>query len=57
LTDFGDHVLADTRHRGRGKGSAVETEQRIFQLYTLRNGRIIRTRMFYEEQKALDAIG
>jgi ketosteroid isomerase-like protein len=56
LTDLGEHVLADTRHRGRGKSSAVETEHRIFQLYTLRNGRIIRTRMYYEEQDALDAL-
>src|SRR3954447_11448683 len=27
LTDLGEHVLADTRHSGRGKQSGVEVEQ------------------------------
>src|SRR5215212_9460265 len=55
LTDLGDEVLADTRHHGRGKASGVEVEQQIFQLWTLRNGRIVRARMYYEEAEALEA--
>jgi ketosteroid isomerase-like protein len=57
LADLGDHVLANTRHYGRGKSSGVESEQRIFQLYTLRGGRIVRTRMYYDEDEALNEVG
>ena len=57
LRDFGDHVLATTRHRGRGKGSGVAVEQEIFQLWTVRNGKVVRARMYYEEREALEAAG
>ena len=57
LTDFGDHVLARTRHYGRGKGSGVDVQQQIFQLLTVRDGKIARMRMYYEETEALEAAG
>jgi ketosteroid isomerase-like protein len=55
--DFGDHVLANTRHRGRGKSSGVNVERRIFQLLTVRDGKITRMRVYYDEAEALDAAG
>lgn len=55
LIDFGDQVLARTRHQGRGKTSGVRVNQQIFQLMTLRNGKIVRMRMYYEEPEALEA--
>ena len=57
LIDFGDDVLARTRHHGRGKGSGVEVEMQIFQLLTLRNGKVVRMRMYYDEAEALEAVG
>lgn len=57
LTDLGDHVLARTRHYGRGKGSGVEVQQQIFQLLTLRDGKIVRMRMYYDEAEALEVAG
>lgn len=57
LIDLGDQVLARTRHHGRGKGSGVEVEQQIFQLWTLRNDKVVRARMYYSEAKALEAAG
>jgi ketosteroid isomerase-like protein len=57
LTDLGDHVLARTRHHGRGKGSGVEVEQRIFQLWSLQNDKVVRARMYYDEAEALEAAG
>jgi ketosteroid isomerase-like protein len=57
LTDLGDQVLARTRHRGRGKGSGVEVQQQIFQLLTLRDGKVVRMRMYYDEAEALEAAG
>jgi ketosteroid isomerase-like protein len=55
LIDFGEHVLAKTRHHGRGKGSGVEVEQEIFQLWTFRHDRVVRARMYYDEAEALEA--
>jgi len=47
LTDLGDHVLANTRHHGRGKGSGAAVEMQTFQLMTLHDGKIVRIRMYY----------
>ena len=57
LFDLGDHVLARTRHHGIGKASGVEVEQQIFQLWTLRNDKVVRTRMYYDQAEALEAVG
>ena len=57
LTDHGEHVLARTRHRMRGKASGVQVEKVIFQLWTLQNGKIIRVKMYYDESEALAAGG
>jgi hypothetical protein len=53
LTDHGDVVLARTRHHMRGKASGIQVEKVIFQLWTLRNRRIVRVQMYYEEAEAL----
>jgi ketosteroid isomerase-like protein len=55
LVDLGEHVLARTRHHGRGKGSGAEVEQQIFQLWTLRDGKIVRARMYYDQAEAFEA--
>src|SRR6478672_6473810 len=57
LADLGEHVLADTRHRGRGRHSGVEVDQHIFQVLTLCNGKIVRMRMYYDRGDALKAAG
>ena len=53
FTDMGDCVLATVRLRGRGRGSGVEVDARFFDLYTLRDGKIIRMDQFAEESEAL----
>jgi ketosteroid isomerase-like protein len=50
-------VLAKYRAYGRGRGSAVPAEMRIFDLLWVRNGLIYRRRTFYTEQEALNAAG
>ena len=57
LTDLGEHVLARTRHHMRGKASGAQVEKVIFQLWTLRNGRIVRVRMYYDEREAIAEAG
>jgi ketosteroid isomerase-like protein len=57
FADMGDCVLATVRLRGRGRGSGVEVDARFFDLYTLRDGKIIRMDQFAEESEALEAVG
>jgi len=57
LTDFGDHVLAKTRHNARGKGSGAAVEHLIFQVWTLRNEKVVSATMYYDETEALEAVG
>jgi ketosteroid isomerase-like protein len=52
-----EHVLAATRQVARGKASGVAAEQRVFSLYRLRSGRVIRFREFTEKADALQAAG
>jgi ketosteroid isomerase-like protein len=55
LTDFGDQVLARARNRGRGKSSGIEVEGVVFQLWTIRNEKMVRVRMYSDEREALEA--
>jgi ketosteroid isomerase-like protein len=56
FVDRGDRVLATVRVRGRGRGSGVEIDARFYDLYTLRDGMIIRMDQFTERSQALDAV-
>jgi ketosteroid isomerase-like protein len=57
LIDAGDHVLAVVHESGRGKGSAAEIEQTIFQVFTLRDAKVVRFQAFLDRGKALEAAG
>ena len=56
LTDLGADVLARTRHRGRGKDSGADVDMQIFQVWTLRNDKVVRARMYYDEAEAREAL-
>ena len=45
------------RHRGRGRESGVTVDARFYEVYTLRDGRIVRADEFSERQEALEAAG
>jgi ketosteroid isomerase-like protein len=53
----GDHVLVIACFQGRGRGSGVRVEQRLYEVYTLRNGRILRVDEFSDRANALEAAG
>ena len=58
FADLGsDRVLATVRQRGRGKGSGIEIDARFYDLYTLRDGKIVRMDQFMERSEALEAVG
>ena len=56
FVDRGDRVLATVRVRGRGRGSGVEIDARFYDLYTLRDGKIVRMDQFTERSQALEAV-
>ena len=53
----GDHVLMIACFQGRGRGSGVRVEQRLYEVYTLRNGSILRVDEFSDRAEALEAVG
>ncbi len=57
LIDYGDQVLAMTRQRGRGASSGVAAELVLANIFTLREGEIVRFEVYRERAKALEAAG
>jgi ketosteroid isomerase-like protein len=55
--DLGDRVVVTVRLRGRGHGSGVEIDARFYEIYTLREGKIIRMDEFTDRADALEAAG
>jgi uncharacterized protein len=57
LIDAGDQVVVVHYERGRGKGSGVEVEHRVANVFDLREARIVRKRPFPSRSEALEAAG
>jgi ketosteroid isomerase-like protein len=57
VTGNGDHVFVIACFQGRGRGSGVRVEQRLYEVYTLRNGRILRVDEFSDRAEALKVAG
>jgi ketosteroid isomerase-like protein len=55
--DRGDSVVVTVQVRGRGRGSGVEIGARFYDVYTLRDGKIVRMEQFAERSEALEAVG
>ena len=55
IFDFGDKVLVMTQQRGHGSGSGVAVSERVFQVFTLRGGLVIRQEDFLDRSEALEA--
>jgi ketosteroid isomerase-like protein len=57
FVDRGDRVVVTVRLGGRGRGSGVEIDARFYDVYTLRDGKIVRMDQFTERSQALEAAG
>jgi ketosteroid isomerase-like protein len=57
LVDLGDRVLDAGRTRGKGKGSSVEVSLDAFNVFTLRDGKVVRLEFFTDRERALRAAG
>jgi len=53
----GDHVVIEVQERGKGKGSGVPFERTHIQVWTLRDGRLVRWLLFADKGEALEAVG
>jgi ketosteroid isomerase-like protein len=59
-TDFlaiGDEVVVDVSESGRGRGSGVPFARTHVQVWTFRDGRVVRWRLFVDKAEALAAAG
>jgi ketosteroid isomerase-like protein len=55
--DVGEHVVALLHVSGRGKLSGVTVERREAHLWTLREGKLLRLRVFETKDEAVEAAG
>ncbi len=55
--DLGDQVLLLGRMRGRGRGSGAEVDAPIANVIDFRDGRMWRTRVYFDCAEALKAVG
>ena len=57
LIDLGDRVFGTFSLRGRGRGSGIEIDQRLYSVYTLRDGKVARMDEYATRAEALEAAG
>ena len=57
FTPAGDKVLVETMLHARGRATGIETEQRAFLVWTLREGLATGVETFAERGQALEAVG
>jgi ketosteroid isomerase-like protein len=53
----GDRVLATVYLRARGRASGIEVDTRFYDVYTVRDGKIVRMDQFTRRSEALEAAG
>lgn len=57
LLEADDRVLVTAYQRAQGKGSKIEVEIKSFNVYTFRDGKVVRIELFTERAAALEAAG
>ena len=57
FVDLGDHVLVATRFHAHGRGSGVPVEAMIYNVFTVRDGKVVQVRGSLDRSRALKAVG
>jgi ketosteroid isomerase-like protein len=57
FADMGDRIVATVCLRGRGRVSGVEVDARFYDVFTLRDRKIVRMDQFRDQSEALEAAG
>jgi ketosteroid isomerase-like protein len=55
--DAGDRVVVTVHLAGRGRGSGIEVDTHLYEVWTIRNGKAVRMDEFTERAEALKAVG
>jgi ketosteroid isomerase-like protein len=55
--DAGDRVVVEMRYRARDRGSGIEVDDHLFEVHTLRGGKIVSKLEFKRRSEALEAAG
>jgi ketosteroid isomerase-like protein len=55
--DGGDRVVVTIYFRGRGRRSGIEIDTRLYEVYFLREGKIVRVQEFTDRAEAFEAAG
>jgi ketosteroid isomerase-like protein len=57
IIDAEDQVVVVAHHRGRGQRSGVAVDTRLYEVYTVREGKVVRVDEYTERAEALKAAG
>jgi uncharacterized protein len=57
FTDLGDDLVVEIHTVGHGRASGIRIENRIVHIWTIREGKATRFRVFGTRQEALDELG
>ena len=57
VIDGGEHVVVVVFQKGTGRVSGATVERRVGQVWTVRDGRAVRWRIFKDKAEALEAAG
>ena len=57
FVDMGERVVATVHFQGRGRGSGIEIDQRFYEIYTVRHGKVVRMDEYTTRAEALEAAG
>jgi ketosteroid isomerase-like protein len=57
IIDAGDQVVVVAHHQGRGRASGVEIDTRFYEVYALREGKVLRVDEYTERAEAFEAVG
>jgi ketosteroid isomerase-like protein len=57
MVDAGDSVVVRLRQSGRGKETGAQVKNQTWQLFTLRNGKVVHCRGYDTKADALEAAG
>ena len=55
--EAGDHVLVVAHFWARGRGSGAQIDERYFQVWTVRDGKVVAFREYRDKAQALNAVG
>ena len=57
IIDAEDQVVVVAHHQGRGRESGAEVDTRYYEVYTVRNGKVLRVDEYADRAEALEAAG